>query len=120
VSNTAAAKTCLREMFQAIDARDWETLAGFFHPELVYERPGYESLVGAERVLRFYRDERIIADGIHELDGIIIENGAGACWGSMRGTLKDGSDAYVRFADVYAFEGPTLRRRTSYFFEPSV
>lgn len=120
MSNTAVAKAHLREMFEAIDARDWETLAGFFHPEIVYDRPGYESFVGAERVLRFYRDERIIADGIHDIEGIIIENGAGACWGSMRGTLEDGSNAHVRFADVYSFDGPALRKRTSYFFEPSV
>ena len=86
----------------------------------MYERPGYDPLVGLERVLRFYRDERIVVSGRHELHGIVVDGDAGACWGRMRGTLRDGSAADVRFAEVYSFADGRIRTRRSYFFQPAV
>ena len=110
----------LRRMFESIDGSDWGTLSDVLHPEVVYERPGYDPLVGLERVLRFYRDERRVASGRHEIHGIVVDGPAGACWGRMRGTMKDGSTADVRFAEVYSFEGERIRTRCSYFFQPAV
>ena len=44
-------------MFRAIDNRDWDALATHFHPEMVYERPGFPVLEGRDAVMRFYREE---------------------------------------------------------------
>lgn len=110
----------LRAMFARIDATDWDALAELFHPDLVYARPGYPALIGLERVLRFYREERQVASGTHEIEGIVVDGDAAACWGRMRGVLKDGSAADVRFAEVYRFEGGKVRTRRSYFFRPAV
>lgn len=113
-------RTRIRRLFESIDASDWAGLAELFHPHAVYERPGYAPLVGRERVLRFYREERVVASGNHEIDGIVVEPNAGACWGRLRATLKDGSRADVQFADVYYFEDGQIRGRRSYFFRPAV
>lgn len=112
--------TRLRDLYRTIDACDWTALAGFFHADIVYERPGYAPLVGLERVMRFYREERVIASGKHQVEGVLHELDRAACWGSMRGSLRDGTRTEVRFADVYSFEDDKIRTRCSYFFSPAV
>lgn len=107
-------------VYQVIDRCDWEALEGLLHVETLYERPGYDPLIGRDRVMRFYREERKVASGRHELYGVMQERGRAVCWGHMRGTLRDGSPAEVGFADVYSFEDGKVRTRRSYFYTPAV
>lgn len=116
----AVAPTFVHELFRRIDARDWEGLAASLHPEVVYERPGYEPLVGRERVLRFYREERVIAAGEHRLDRVLTDAESGACWGRFVGVHRDGSDIDERFADVYLLQDGRIRTRRSFFFRPAI
>jgi ketosteroid isomerase-like protein len=110
----------LRAMFAHIDAGDWDALADGFHPEVVYERPGYPPFAGRRRVVDFYRHERIVASGRHEIEGVVVEGDAAACWGRMRGILTDGSSVDVRFAEVCSFADARIRTRRSYFFLAAV
>jgi ketosteroid isomerase-like protein len=107
-------------MFRIIDARDWENLRLAFCEDITYERPGYEPLVGFKRVKKFYRDERVIISGEHVLEGIVVTNDSGACWGRFIGTHKDGSAIDERFADAYTFQDDRIKTRKSYFFRPAV
>lgn len=109
------------EMFKTIDARDWAALEGFFTPDVTYERPGYDPIVGRDALLHFYREVRIIACGNHSLEHIVVDGSYGACWGSFAGKHRNGSDlGVVRFADVYTFEDGRIKTRASYFFQPAV
>jgi len=108
------------ELFQRIDARDWEGLEASLHEDVVYERPGYEPLVGRERVLRFYREERVIASGEHRLDRVLTDPESGACWGTFVGVHKNGSAIDERFADTYLLEDGRIRARRSFFFRPAI
>jgi ketosteroid isomerase-like protein len=108
------------ECFRRVDARDWDALGDSFCEDVTYERPGYEPLIGRERVLRFYREERVIASGEHHLESIVTENGTGACWGRFVGLHKNGSPIDERFADVYVFENGRIKTRRSYFFRPAI
>jgi ketosteroid isomerase-like protein len=108
------------DLFAAIDAHDWHSLESFFHPEIVYERPGYPPIVGVERLLRFYREQRVIAAGEHIIERIVVAGPYGACWGRFLGVKKDGSLADELFADVYSFEGGAIRARRSHFFRPAL
>lgn len=110
----------IREMFRRVDDSEWDSLPRFFHEEIVYERPGYSPLVGLERVLLFYEQERVIARGTHLIDHVVIGEGVGACWGRLEGILKDGSETNERFADVYSFDGGKIVSRRSYFFRPAI
>jgi branched-chain amino acid aminotransferase len=110
----------IRNMFRIIDARDWENLRLAFCEDITYERPGYEPLVGFNRVKKFYRDERVIISGEHVLEGIVVTNDSGACWGRFIGTHKDGSAIDERFADAYTFQDDRIKTRKSYFFRPAV
>jgi ketosteroid isomerase-like protein len=116
----AARVAQLRELFSRIDASDWDALADLFHADVVYERPGYAPLAGLQRVLDFYRRERQVASGSHELERIVVQGDAAACWGRLRGTLKSGARADIRFADVYVFADGKIKLRRSYFFAAAV
>jgi ketosteroid isomerase-like protein len=107
-------------MFASIDASDWDALRELLHPEVVYERPGYPRFVGRARVLEFYRYERIVVSGHHEIEGVIVAGETAVSWGTMRGTLKDGSETEVRFADICWFADARIRTRRSYFFQAAV
>jgi ketosteroid isomerase-like protein len=110
----------LDDVYGAIDARDWSALADLLDDEVVYDRPGYDSLVGRDQVLHYYREVRVIASGRHELQGAVEDGDRAACWGRMRGTLRDGSAADVEFADVFTFANGRIRTRRSYFYTPLV
>lgn len=110
----------IRNMFRTIDSRDWDGLYVAFGEDMVYERPGYEQLVGYERVKRFYRDERAILSGKHLIEGIVLDDDSGACWGRLIGKHKNGTAVDERFADAYTFEDGKIKTRRSYFFRPAV
>lgn len=112
--------TVITELFLAIDRRDWNAFAELFHPDIVYERPGYDAFSGIERLLRYYREERILAAGEHYIERIVIDDDYGACWGRFVGVKKDGTPADVLFSDIYCFEQGKIKTRRSYFFSPAV
>ena len=115
-----ASQTLVRDLFRVIDARDFERLREFCHPEVRYERPGYEQFSGIERLLKFYREERVIVSGTHQLTAVVTSDTHAACWGRYVGVHRDGSPIDVEFADTYELEDGTIRRRKSFFYVPSV
>src|SRR5262245_46027372 len=104
-------------MFRAIDNRDWDALATHFHPEMIYERPGFPVLEGRDAVMRFYRDVRRI-HGEHRIEGVAVDGDFGAHWGRFVGTKNDGSPVDVQYADTYRFSDGLLKYRKSFFFVP--
>jgi ketosteroid isomerase-like protein len=112
--------TRLQAMFAAIDAEQWDALPRFFHPEVIYERPGFPELRGLDRLLLFYRHQRPIAHGVHTVEGIAVQDGRGAAWGRVDCVMTDGTRTGVGFADVYLFERGVIRLRRTHFFVPAV
>lgn len=110
----------IRLLFSAVDSCDWEKLASLFHPEVIYERPGYQQFKGLDRLLQFYRYERVLDKGRHLIDHVVTDGCNGACWGRFVGTKKDGSLVDELFVDVYTFEGERIKTRRSYFFRPAI
>ena len=113
--------TLIVELFRRVDSRDWDALKESFAEDAVYERPGYEPLQGRERVMHFYREERVIAAGDHHLEQIVSEGTNAACCGRFVGVHKNGSPIDERFADMYTFDGEgRIKTRRSFFFRPAV
>ena len=117
---TLAPPTLVHDLFRAIDAREFERLREICHPEVTYARPGYEEFAGIERLLKFYREERVIASGEHRLTAVVVNDTHAACWGRFVGTHRDGSPIDVEFADTYELENGAIRRRKSFFYVPAV
>jgi hypothetical protein len=77
-------------------------------------------LRGIEALENFYRHERIIARGAHDLQGILAEPRAAACWGRFQGLSRRGEPLDERFADVYELRDGRVARRTTHFFRPAI
>jgi uncharacterized protein len=106
--------------FAAVDEADITGLLRGYAQEVVYERPGYPPIVGRDALERFYRVDRAIASGRHEIEGMLFENGSGAAWGSFAGVSRAGDRLAERWCDVYVFERDVIAFRRTHFFRPGV
>ena len=118
--NSIITNEFIEAMYKAIDDSRWDDLARYFHDQIMYERPGYPPFKGLERVLQFYREERIIASGQHNTEGIVIDGDKAAAWGRFIGRHKNGSELDELYADVYRLEDGRIRTRRSYFFRKGI
>ena len=110
----------IRQLFEIVDARRWDDLVQVFHPDVVYERPGYDPLRGFAAIDDFYRARRVIARGGHIVEGVVVEGDKGAAWGRFVGAKHDDTPIDERWADVYTFADKKIRSRRSHFFRPAV
>ena len=110
----------IQRLFHAVDNSGWAAMQEIFDKDVVYERPGYEPFEGLERVLHFYKHERVLASGKHCIDQIVVDGDYCACWGQFIGFRKDNAPVDVLFADVYYVDKGKIKKRRSYFFQPSV
>ena len=110
----------IHRLFHAVDNSGWADMEEIFDKSVVYERPGYPPFEGLERVLHFYKHERVLASGKHHIDEIVVDGDHCACWGRFVGFKKDNAPVDVLFADVYYLNDGKILKRRSYFFQPSV
>lgn len=110
----------IRTYFAAIDANDFDRVLAQFQPDAVYERPGYPALEGTQRLRQFFTQERIIASGNHDVEGIVVEGDQVTAWGSFSGTSRTGAALSEGWCDVYRFREGLIARRRTYFFRPAV
>lgn len=110
----------VHDLFRVVDGRKWDDLAQVFAEDAVYERPGYEPLLGLERIRYFYEHERIIADGRHLVDHVTGAPGAAACWGRFRGVSRTGEPLDEGFADTYVVRDGRIAHRRTYFWRPAI
>ena len=110
----------IRDMFQAIDLRRWDALPDFFDVSARYERPGYPIMTGLAEILHFYTHVRVIASGEHRIEGLVMSESSGACWGTYVGTSTTGASIDERFADIYEFANGKVVYRRSHFFRPAI
>lgn len=116
-----SAEAAVRRYYELVDAGDIDGVVGCFTQDAVYHRPGYAPMAGREALTAFYGGERVIADGRHTLDVLLVDGSQVAVHGRFIGTLKDGSAATVGFADFWVLdkEGRATTRH-SFFDTPAV
>jgi ketosteroid isomerase-like protein len=116
-TSDSAALRQVHLLYQLVDAGDAAGIAQLLAPDAVYHRPGYEPMVGRERVFQFYHRERIIAEGRHLLETMIADEFQVAVNGQFLGTLRNGNPVELRFADFFEMDEHALivSRRTFYF-----
>lgn len=115
------AEQAVRRYYALVDAGDVTGVVDCFAPDATYHRPDYDPMVGHAALTDFYGGERVIADGRHELDELVVDGRRVAVHGRFVGTLKDGSAARVGFADFWVLDdsGRAVTRR-SFFDTPAV
>ncbi|MGW2090190.1 nuclear transport factor 2 family protein [Streptomyces sp. NPDC001880] len=111
----------IRHYYELVDKGDVPGLVELFDPAAVYRRPGYDPLVGREALERFYREQRAIKEGRHALAATLVGEDGVAVHGTFDGTLHDGLEVSLRFADFFTFSADgTFRTRDTFFFAPLV
>ncbi len=107
--------------YETVDTRSPEEVVELFTPDAVYRRPGYAALEGSTQLLEFYADRRVISEGHHTVEALLLSCDRAAVQGSFSGTLRDGRRVVLRFADFFRV-GATGRiiERDTYFDAPLV
>ncbi|CAL9367153.1 hypothetical protein SUDANB105_00785 [Streptomyces sp. enrichment culture] len=115
-----SAENLVTELFSIIDAARWDDLGRVFAEDCVYDRPGYESLRGLAQIEQFYRVERIVAVGRHDVRHVVSDLAVVACWGRFTGTSRTGEHLDEQFADTYNVRDGKIFSRRTYFFRPAI
>lgn len=114
-------ETLVRRYYEAVDGGDVPAVLECFADDAVYRRPGYAPLRGREALERFYREERVIADGEHTLDAVVVQGRGAAVRGTFAGSLRDGRHVEIGFADFFIIdEHGRVAERHTYFERPGV
>jgi|JRYF01.1.fsa_nt_gb ketosteroid isomerase-like protein len=106
--------------FKLVDERQFDQFGTIFHDEIIYDRPGYQPLIGLKAVIRFYQRKRRIKSGGHTIEGLIINGDQAACWGRFEGKTRRDKLIDERFADIYQFRDGKIFRRTTYFYRRAI
>ncbi|CAL9409700.1 nuclear transport factor 2 family protein [Streptomyces sp. ICN988] len=111
----------VRAYYRLVDSGDVPGLVRLFAPDAEYHRPGYDKLTGRAELERFYREDRVIADGTHRLSKIVSQGRDVAVHGTFEGVLHDGTKTSVRFADFFSVnKSGTFSLRETFFYAPLV
>jgi ketosteroid isomerase-like protein len=111
----------VRTYYALVDGNDIDGLVELFAHDAVYRRPGYPPLQGRGELERFYREERVIKSGRHTLDDVVSSRSRVAVAGTFSGTLHNGQELTLQFADFFSFgDDDTFASRDTYFFTPLV
>ncbi|MEU5092708.1 nuclear transport factor 2 family protein [Streptomyces sp. NPDC021356] len=111
----------VRAYYRLVDSGDVPGLVGLFAPDAEYHRPGYEKLSGRAELERFYREDRVIESGRHNLSKIVAQGREVAVHGTFEGVLRDGTKTSVRFADFFSLtQAGTFALRETFFYAPLV
>ncbi|MER5704533.1 nuclear transport factor 2 family protein [Micromonospora sp. NPDC002296] len=111
----------MRRYYALVDAGDVDQLVALFEEDATYHRPGYDPMRGSAELASFYGGQRVIREGRHTVNRVLAAEDDIAVHGEFHGTLKDGSEVSLRFADffVVAPDG-RFSRRDTFFFAPLV
>ena len=94
---TAERERLARAYYDALDAGEYDRLAGLLAPEFVQRRPD-RTFEGRERFVAFMRDERPMTDTTHIVERV-YPAGPGV---AVRGRLLDADgDALFAFVDAF-------------------
>lgn len=106
--------------YELIDTDELDAMYRLFHEDIVYRRPGYATITGMEALREFYESDRVIASGEHTIVSLVAHDDKVAAEGEFRGTLGDGAEVSVRFADFFSFDAGKIVWRNTYFDAPLV
>ena len=114
-------KAQMLQLIKVIDEENWDALDTLFTPDLTYEVPGREPIKGMEALQRYYRVERALSEGRHDIEGVLADGEYAVSWGRFRARAAAGqADIDVRFACLCQFPAGLLgSRRRACFDLPS-
>ncbi|MGW2548738.1 nuclear transport factor 2 family protein [Streptomyces sp. NPDC001635] len=110
----------VQRLFTVIDEEHWDALPQLFTESVRYERPGYPPICGIYALTTFYRNERVVAHGRHEIHGCLSGGDQACCWGQFSGLSRSGDSLVERFADWYWITDGLISERRTFFYRPAI
>lgn len=111
----ASMEKIIRGYYELIDAGKHEELLTLFDPRITYERGGTPTINGILQLREFYADVRIIEDGRHHVDQVLVNTDWAAARGCFEGKLKNGEQVALRFTDWFNFQDGRIIFRETIF-----
>jgi ketosteroid isomerase-like protein len=93
----------LESYYRFIDDEQYDALFDLFADDIVYHRPGADPIRGKAAFEQFYREERPLEDGTHEIDEYLVDGDRVSVRGRFEGLL-DGEEIAFGFADIHHFD----------------
>lgn len=107
MTDTESARETVRRYYRLVDAGAYDDLIGLFADDVRYDRPGQGTIEGIDALERFYREERPLSDGHHEVETVLVDDGTAAVRGTFSGR-QDGESVSLGFADFHTFDDDGL------------
>lgn len=111
----SAATAVVNRYYQCVDQELIGELLDLFADDVEYARQGTGLIRGKIALRRFYRHDRIIASGAHEIECVLAEGAWVAVRGVFSGVLRSGESVQVPFTDWHRITQGLIDRRESYF-----
>lgn len=109
----AANKRAVRRYYECVDAGDNECIFDLHAENVVYRRPGQGNIEGIEELKTFYREERPISGGEHDLRMLVAADNLVASRGRFEGTIAN-ERVELGFAEFYRFADERIVERWSF------
>ncbi|WP_122089715.1 nuclear transport factor 2 family protein [Halalkalicoccus subterraneus] len=103
----SASEEAIRKYYEHVDSEAYEDLFALFSADVVYHRPGQESIDGMAEFEEFYREVRAIEQGTHSIADLTIDDDTVAVRGRFSGVLE-GQQVEFGFADIHRFDDEGL------------
>lgn len=103
MSSPDSYEAIVRSYYRYVDEEAYDALFELFAEDIVYDRPGHDSIVGMEDFKHFYLEERAIETGEHSLIDILTAGQRVAVMGRFDG-MHDGNDISIMFSDFFKFD----------------
>jgi len=115
-------KNTFQALYDAIDARDWETLPTFFDDQIQYIRPGFDDINGLDVFCHFYANIRTkgIASGAHSIQAVMHDGEQWMVFGRFVGVDPSGNPINTEFGDYFKAREGKFFFRKAYFHIPHI
>ncbi|CDK40448.1 uncharacterized protein BN903_58 [Halorubrum sp. AJ67] len=97
----------MHSYYERVDADDYDGLLALFADDIVYDRPGQDSIEGIDALERFYREDRPLSDGEHEVLVVAVDGDTAAVRGTFGGR-QGGERVAFGFADFHTVDADGL------------
>lgn len=113
-------KETARKYLEIVDSGRYDELLPIVSEKVVYQTIG-PPIVGASKLIQYYKATRVAGYGSHEVTGIIAEANKAAVLLRMKANMKDGSKKEFEAVDLFTFEGDRIIGvRTFTDFPPAI
>ena len=102
-------KEIVKKYLELVDSGRYEELSPLLSEKAVYQTIiGRAPIVGASKLIQYYKETRVVGSGVHEVTGIVAEGNRTAVLLRMKGAMKGRSKIEFEAVDLFTFEGDKI------------